>query len=64
MTTNRPLSDMSEQALLSGVGRKQALIELESVLQNQVCYPALEPNHWYWQSSECPELVLLPKWFK
>lgn len=60
-----PLDQMNTIDLLRGHNRSEARERLESWIADSVNYCTLTDasHHWYWQSSEHPELVLLRKWF-
>lgn len=59
------LSEMNLEELMCGENRKVARSRLNSFLAESVDFCSIvgQEQHWYWQSENQPELVLLKKWF-
>lgn len=62
----KSLDDMTAVDLIKGENRSESLSQLYTYLIERVNFSLLTSNdkHWYWQSQNHPELVLLKSWFK
>lgn len=61
----KSLDDMTAVDLIKGENRYESLSQLYAYLIEKVNFSLLTTNdkHWYWQSQNHPQLVLLKKWF-